>query len=93
MNYQVSGLSFALNMCSKWVPNRIIDAEGVGKPLDRHLGRYHSALRDILGALGRILSAIEPPNRGGRRPNRQQPHENRQRGEVGERISPSPQEL
>ena len=25
-------------MCSKWVPNRIIDAEGGRKPLDKHLG-------------------------------------------------------
>ena len=55
------GSFFALKMDSKWVPNRIIDAEGVRKPLDRHLGGYHSALRGILGALGRILSAIRSP--------------------------------
>ena len=42
----------------KWVPNCIIDAEGVRKPLERHLGRYHSALRGILGALGRILRPV-----------------------------------
>ena len=40
-------------MGSKWVANRIIDAEGVRKPLHMHLGRYHSALKDILAALGR----------------------------------------
>ena len=38
-------------MRSKRVPNRIIDAEVVRKALDRHLGRYHSALGAILGAL------------------------------------------
>ena len=31
--------------------NRIINAEGVRKALDRHLRRYHSALGAILGAL------------------------------------------
>ena len=60
----VSGLLWALKMASKIVPNRIIDAEGVRKPLDRHLGRYHSALGAILSALGRILSAIRSPKRG-----------------------------
>ena len=45
-------------MGSKWVPNRIADAEGVRKALDRHLGGYHSALGAILAALGRVLSAI-----------------------------------
>ena len=45
-------------MGSKWGPNRIFDAEGVRKPLDRHLGGYHSALGAILSALGAILSAI-----------------------------------
>ena len=48
-------------MGSKWVPNRIIDAEGVGKPLDRYLGRYDSALEGILAAPGRILAAIYGP--------------------------------
>ena len=48
-------------MRSKWVPNRIFDAEGVKKPLDRHLGGYPSALRGILAALGRVLSAIKRP--------------------------------
>ena len=46
------GSFLALKMGSKLVPNRIIDAEGVRKPLDRHLGGYHSALGAILGALG-----------------------------------------
>ena len=48
-------------MCPKLVPNRIIDAEGVGKPLDRYLGRYDSALEGILAAPGRILAAIYGP--------------------------------
>ena len=52
------GSLLALKMGSNLVPNRIIDAEGVRKPLDRHLGGYHSALGAIVGALGRILSAI-----------------------------------
>ena len=52
------GSVLAPKMGSKWVPNRIIDAEGVGKPLDRHLGRYDSALEGILAAPGRILAAI-----------------------------------
>ena len=51
------GSFVALKMCSKMVPNRITDAEGVRKPLDRHFGRYHSALRGISDALGRILRA------------------------------------
>ena len=54
-----------LKMGSQWVPNRIIDAEGVRKPLERHRGRYR-ALRGILGALGRILSAIRWPQEGTR---------------------------
>ena len=58
MIFQVSGHHFPLKICSKWVPNRIIDSERVRKPLDRHGGRYHSALRAILAALGRVLSAI-----------------------------------
>ena len=49
---------FELKLGSKCVPNRIIDAEGVGKPLDRYLGRYDSALEGILAAPGRILAAI-----------------------------------
>ena len=53
-----------LNMGSKWGPNRIFDAEGVRKPLDRHLGGYHSALGAILAALGRILKAIRSPKEG-----------------------------
>ena len=52
-------------MGSKRVPNRIINAEGVRKALDRHLGGYHSALGAILGALGRILSAIRWPEAAG----------------------------
>ena len=48
-------------MVSKLVPNRIIDSESVRKPLDRHVGRYHSALSGILAALGRVLSAIRSP--------------------------------
>ena len=39
-------------------PNRIIDAEGVKRPVDRHLGGYPSALRRMLAALERVLSAI-----------------------------------
>ena len=35
-------------MGSKRVPKRIINAEGVRNALDRHLGRYHSALEAIL---------------------------------------------
>ena len=35
----------------------MIDAGGVRKPLDMHLGHHHSALRSILAALGRILRA------------------------------------
>ena len=58
MIFHVSGLRFGTKMGSKWIPNRIIDAEGVRKALDRHLGPYDSALRGILAALGRILSAI-----------------------------------
>ena len=46
------------NWVQKRVPNRIIDAEGVGKPLDRYLARYDSALEGILAAPGRILAAI-----------------------------------
>ena len=49
---------FELKLGSKCVPNRIIDAEGVGKPLDRYLARYDSALEGILAAPGRILAAI-----------------------------------
>ena len=52
------GSFLAPNMAPKWGPNRIIDAEGVKKPLDRHLGGYPSALKGILAALGRVLSAI-----------------------------------
>ena len=33
-------------------------------PSWRHLGRYDSALRGILAALGRILSAIRAPKEG-----------------------------
>ena len=51
------GSVLAPKMGSKWVPNRIIDAEGVGKPLDRYLGRYDSALEGILAALGRSPAA------------------------------------
>ena len=58
MIFRVSDHHFGLKLGSKWVPNRIIDAEGVGKPLDRHLGRYDSALEGILAAPGRILAAI-----------------------------------
>ena len=61
-----------LKMGSKWVPNRIIDAEGARKPLDRHLGRYHNALGAILGALRRILSDKRSPKGGGSTPARQQ---------------------
>ena len=58
MIFRSLGFFSALKIGSKWVPNRIIDAEGVGKPLDRHLGRYDSALEGILAAPGRILAAI-----------------------------------
>ena len=58
MIFQVSGHHFPLKIGSKSVPNRIIDSERVRKPLDRHVRRYHSALRAILAALGRVLSAI-----------------------------------
>ena len=52
------GSFLAPNMGPKWGTNRIIDAEGVKKPLDRHLGGYPSALRRMLAALERVLSAI-----------------------------------
>ena len=45
-------------MGSKRVPNRIINAEGVRKPLGRHLGRYHSALRANLALLDHSWSAL-----------------------------------
>ena len=54
---------------SKQVPNRIINAEGVRKALDTHLGRYHSALGSILSALGRLLSARRSPKEGPRNSN------------------------
>ena len=53
------GSFLAPNISPKLVPNRIIDAEGIRKALDRHLGGYHRALRAILDALGAILSALE----------------------------------
>ena len=52
------GSVLAPKMGPKWVPNRIIDAEGIKQPFDRHLGGYHSALRRVLGALGRILRSL-----------------------------------
>ena len=58
------GSFLAPNIGPNWVPNRIIDAEGVRKPLDRHLGGYHSALGAILVALGCVLSAIRDPKVG-----------------------------
>ena len=58
MIFQVAGLLFALKAGSKWVLNRIIDAEGVRKPLGRHLGRYHSALRANLALLDHSWSAL-----------------------------------
>ena len=61
MVFQVSGHHFPLNIGLKWVPNRIIDSERVRKPLDRHVGRYPSALRAILAALERLLNAIRSP--------------------------------
>ena len=71
---------------SQWVPNRIIDAEGVKKPLDRHLGGYDSALGAILGALRRQKRVLGTPAR-------QHPRDPSQRGGVGEGINPSPQGL
>ena len=50
-----------LKIGSKSVPNRILDAEGVRKPPDRHLGGYQSALEAILAAPGRVLAAIYGP--------------------------------
>ena len=44
MIFQVSGFFFVLKMCPKLVPNRIIDAEGVRKPLDRPLDGSWSGL-------------------------------------------------
>ena len=55
------GLMQSFKMRPKWVPDRIIDAAGVRKPLDRYLGRYDSALEGILAAPGRILAAIYRP--------------------------------
>ena len=63
MVFQVSGHHFPLKIGSKWVRNRIIDSERVRKPLDRHVGRYHSALRAILAVLERLLNAIRSPKR------------------------------
>ena len=60
------GSFFALKIGSQWVLNHIIDAEGVRKPPDRHLGCYHSALGTILATLGRVLIAIRSPKGGGR---------------------------
>ena len=59
------GVIWGSRIGSKCVPNRIIDAEGVRKPLDRHLGRHQRALGGILAALGRILRAIRSPKGGG----------------------------
>ena len=39
MIFKVLGHHFGVQNCSKWVPNRIIDAEGVRKPLDWLLER------------------------------------------------------
>ena len=80
-------------MGSKQVPNRIINAEGIRKALDRHLGGYHSALGAILAALGRVLRAIRSPKEGPTHSNLATPLETRQRGGVGEGINPSPQGL
>ena len=62
--FRSQAIIFPLKIGSKWVPNRIIDSERVRKPLDRHGGRYHSALRAILAALGRVLSAMRSPKVG-----------------------------
>ena len=55
MFFQVSGLFFRVKIGPKLVPNRIIDAEGVRKPLDRpldgswmHLGAFLAALEVLL---------------------------------------------
>ena len=61
MIFQVPGHHFWAKICPKWIPIRIIDSERVRKPLDRHVGRYHSALRAILAALERLLNAIRSP--------------------------------
>ena len=46
-------------MGSKWVPNRIIDAEGVRKPLDRPLDGSWSGLEGSWSALGVLLERLQ----------------------------------
>ena len=58
MFFKSQTIIFEVKLGSKCVLNRIIDAEGVGKPLDRYLARNDSALEGILAAPGRILAAI-----------------------------------
>ena len=48
-----------LNMDPKWVPNRIIDAEGVRKPLDRPLDGSWSGLEGSWSALGVPLERLQ----------------------------------
>ena len=57
MIFQVSGHHFPLKIGSKWVPNRIIDAEGVRKPLDRPLDGSWRHL-GALAALGVLLERL-----------------------------------
>ena len=50
--FRSQGFFCVLNMGPKWVPNRIIDAEGVRKPLDRPLDGSWSGFESSWSALG-----------------------------------------
>ena len=57
--FQVSGLLFHVKMGPKWVPNRIIDDEGVRKPLERLLDGSWRHLGTLLAALGVLLERLQ----------------------------------
>ena len=91
------GAVLELKLSSKWGPNRIFDAEGVRKPLDRHLGGYHSALRANLALLDHSWSALGACQEGRAEARRAQGELSEDqaaaRGGVGEGINPAPQGL
>ena len=62
MIFQVSGLVYVLKMRSRLFPNRIIDAEGVRKPLDRPLDGSWSGLEGSRSALGVLLDRPKGPD-------------------------------